>query len=195
VASRTGRPSIAFVTHYEVLGVAASASAAEIRRAFVDAARRAHPDFHTEADTATRAGAEERMRCVNQAWAVLGDADRRRDYDRVLAEGERAERLAERRNHRPGTPSPDFVPYVDDDTDYAALLDDLPAGNGARVPRAVQLAPVVLLALAGFALSAGLVASFGPLLALGVVLLVLSGLSFLFTTAFAVMRSLESDRD
>ncbi len=183
------------MTHYEVLGVPASASPADVRRAYLRVARVAHPDFHTDADAATRSGAEERMRQVNKAWVVLGDGERRRDYDRVLAEGEREERLSERRNRPAGAPSPEFVPYVDDDTDYAALLDDAGPGNGAGVPRVVQLAPPVLLGIAVFALSAGLVSSFGPLLAIGVVCLVLSALSFILTPALAVMRSLESDRD
>ena len=183
------------VTHYEVLGIAASASPADVRRAYLRAARRAHPDFHTDADLATRSSAEERMRRVNQAWAVLGDEDRRRAYDQTLAEGERDARLAERRSRPPGAPSPEFVPYADDDTDYAALLDDAGPGNGAKVPRVVQMAPVVLLGIALFSLSAGLVASFGPLLALGAVCLVLSGVAFVLTPALAVMRSLESDRD
>ena len=106
-------------------------------------------------------------------------------------------RRGPRRVARPaGTPSPDFVPYIDDDTDYAALLDEAGPGNGATVPRAVQLAPV------------------GAVRRVGVRLLgrpghrpdarstpwpssrlVLSGLSFLLTPALAVMRSLESDRD
>jgi len=183
------------VTHYEALGIALSASAAEIRRAYLRAARLAHPDFHTDADAATRSAAEERMRRVNQAWQVLGDPERRRAYDRTLSDDEREARQAERRSRTPGAPSPEFVPYSDDDTDYAALLDDAPAGNGARVPRAVQLAPAVLLVVALFALSAGLVASFAPLLALGVVCLILSAVAFILTPALAVMRSLESDRE
>jgi len=135
------------------------------------------------------------MRQINQAWMVLGDADRRRDYDRAQAANTQERRVAERRNRPAGAPSPEFVPYMDDDTDYAALLDEAGPGNGASVPRAVQLAPVVLLGMALFALSAGLVASFGPLLAIGAVCLVLSGLSFILTPAFAVMRSLDSDRE
>ena len=183
------------MTHYEVLGVPVSASPADVRRAYLRAARVAHPDFHTDADAGTRSSAEERMRRVNQAWAVLGDDARRRAYDQTLADGEHEARVAERRARPPGAPSPEFVPYIDDDTDYAALLDEAGPGNGARVPRAVQLAPAALLGIALFALSAGLVASFGPLLALGAVCLVLSGVSFILTPALAVMRSLESDRD
>ena len=87
------------------------------------------------------------------------------------------------------------MPYVDDDTDYAALLDDTPVGNGARLPRGAQLAPAGLLALAIFSLSAGLVTSIGPLLAFGVVCLVLSGASFALLPVLAIMRSLQSDRE
>jgi len=179
------------VTLYEDLGVDPDASTAVIRRAYLARARTVHPDFHADADAATRADAEREMRRLNAAWAVLGDEDQRRTYD----DGLRVEARPVVRERPTGGPSPDFVPYSDDDTDYAALLDDAPIGNGARVPRAVQLAPPVLLAVALFALSAGLVASFAPLLALGVVCLILSGVAFVLTPALAVMRSLESDRE
>jgi hypothetical protein len=179
------------VSLYEELGVSRSASSAEIRRAYLVRARLVHPDFHTEADARTRADAEQQMRRLNEAWAVLGDRDRRRDYDRGLAADERRTR----RERPAGAPNPEFVPYVDDDTDYSALLDEAGEGNGVRLPRAVQLAPAVLLVVAIFAFSAGLVADLGPLLGLGVICFVLSGLAFLLAPAFAVLRSLESDRD
>lgn len=179
------------MNHYEVLGVDRDASTAAIRRAYLAKARQAHPDFHVDADGATRATAERQMRQLNEAWAVLGDEARRRDYDGDL----RARQRQAVRDRPAGTPSPEFVPYADDDTDYAALLDEAGPGNGATVPRAVQLAPVALLAVAIFSLCAGLVASFAPLLAIGVICFVLSGLAFVLAPAFAVMRSLESDRD
>jgi hypothetical protein len=62
------------VTPYEVLGVQPNASESEIRRAYVALARRFHPDVHP--------GGEDRMRLVNQAWAVLGDRERRAAWDR-----------------------------------------------------------------------------------------------------------------
>ncbi len=64
-------------THYDVLGVAPHASHDEIRAAFRRAAREAHPDRHGE-------GSATRMAAVNEAWRVLGDADRRRAYDAQL---------------------------------------------------------------------------------------------------------------
>ncbi len=64
-----GRPGGGGLTHYEVLGVGRTASAAEVRRAYVALARRHHPD--------APGGDERRMQEVTAAWAVLGDARRR----------------------------------------------------------------------------------------------------------------------
>ncbi|HET6951867.1 MAG TPA: DnaJ domain-containing protein [Acidimicrobiales bacterium] len=67
----SGQPS-----HYEMLGVAATASAEEVRAAFRRAARDHHPDA---------GGDSRRMRDLNAAWHVLGDPARRAAYDRGLA--------------------------------------------------------------------------------------------------------------
>ena len=72
------------MTHYEVLGVPQTASAADVRRAFLALARRFHPDVHVLADAATQRRAAACMRAVNDAWAVLGDAGRRASYDAEL---------------------------------------------------------------------------------------------------------------
>jgi hypothetical protein len=66
-------------THYEVLGVGSRASQEEIRSAYRRAAREAHPDRHGDASAA-------RMAEINEAWRVLGDADRRRRYDELIAD-------------------------------------------------------------------------------------------------------------
>ncbi len=186
------------VTWYEVLGVPADATTREIRRSYVALARSSHPDFHASADPATRAANEASMRRLNEAWAVLGDPARRAAYDAALegpVYGTGA--TASAPSARPtGRPDPDFVPYDDsDDTDYAALLDDGPPGNGATLPRGAQLLPAVLFGIAIFCMSAGLFSSLGPLFGLGVIALILSGLSFLLIPMLAVMRSLQSDRD
>ena len=62
-------------SHYEVLDVPSSASRDQIHRAYVRLARQAHPDA---------GGSEAGMREINAAWTVLGDATRRRAYDRSL---------------------------------------------------------------------------------------------------------------
>src|SRR3954453_17014099 len=71
-------------THYEVLGVSRAASRAELRQAYLDRARLLHPDRHIDAAPRARAEAERGMQEVTEAWRVLGDAGRRRRYDREL---------------------------------------------------------------------------------------------------------------
>jgi hypothetical protein len=67
-----------------VLGVAADADSDTIKRAYLDAARRYHPDALADVPDADRAAADARMREVNAAWSVLRNPVRRRDYDRRL---------------------------------------------------------------------------------------------------------------
>jgi hypothetical protein len=176
--------SLPEVTHYEVLGVAESAGPDELRQAYLSKARRHHPD--RQSDAGGRAAAEERMRDINAAWAVLGDPDRRRRYDAERRNGAREAR-------RPNAPHPGFVPLDDEDIDYAELLDDTPL-VGTHVPRWLQVLPAGLLALGALAIVFGFIAMIGPLLAFGTFLLVLAVLSFLAAPAVAVMRSYQHDR-
>ena len=157
-------------------------------------ARHAHPDFHAEADAATRAAHEAEIRRLNEAWAVLGDAEAPPALRPSLAGWAGARAGAQplgraRARTRCSCPTTTTTPTT------PPCSTTRPSGNGARLPRAVQLAPAVLLVAAVFALSAGVVTSFGPLLGFGLVCLVLSGLSFVLTPALAVMRSLDSERD
>lgn len=64
--------------YYEVLGVSPNARAEEIRRAYRQLARRYHPDISGD----DQAGA---FRDAAEAYAVLGDAGRRREYDTACA--------------------------------------------------------------------------------------------------------------
>ncbi len=62
--------------HYAVLGVTPEADEAVIRAAWRALVRKYHPDHAGDA-----ADAAERTRAVNQAWAALGDPNRRIAYD------------------------------------------------------------------------------------------------------------------
>lgn len=71
-----------FKNYYDVLGVARDATADEIKKAFRKLARKYHPDVSKEPD------AEQRMKEVNEAYAVLSDPEKRAAYDQ-LAQGYR----------------------------------------------------------------------------------------------------------
>lgn len=61
--------------YYEVLGVDKNASDAEIKSAFRKLAKKYHPDVSKEPDAA------ERFKEAQEAYAVLSDSDKRRQYD------------------------------------------------------------------------------------------------------------------
>ena len=61
--------------YYAVLGVDKDASQVEIERSYKRMASKHHPD---------RGGSEERMKLLNEAYAVLKDTRLRGDYDAVL---------------------------------------------------------------------------------------------------------------
>ncbi|MEO0512170.1 MAG: DnaJ C-terminal domain-containing protein [Planctomycetota bacterium] len=63
-------------SYYEVLGVAPSADADEIRSAYRRLARELHPDVNPSKDAASR------FASVGQAYDVLSDPDKRARYDR-----------------------------------------------------------------------------------------------------------------
>jgi len=72
-------------THYDVLGVARSASEEAIRAAFHSAAKACHPDLN-----AGDAVAEQKLKQIVAAYDVLKSLERRAAYDELLTEGRRA---------------------------------------------------------------------------------------------------------
>lgn len=62
--------------YYEVLGVSKTADEAEIKKAFRSVAKKYHPDAHPGDKEC-----EEKFKEAQEAYAVLSDADKRRQYD------------------------------------------------------------------------------------------------------------------
>jgi curved DNA-binding protein CbpA len=63
---------------YAVLGVTADATAVQLRAAYLDAARAAHPDKRKDS------AASIDFTALQSAWDVLGDPERRAAYDKEL---------------------------------------------------------------------------------------------------------------
>ncbi|WP_022835770.1 DnaJ C-terminal domain-containing protein [Salisaeta longa] len=62
--------------YYDILGVSEDASAREIKKAYRTLARKHHPDRNPD-----NTNAEERFKEIQEAYAVLSDEEKRRQYD------------------------------------------------------------------------------------------------------------------
>ena len=104
--------------YYKVLGVSDTASEKEITRAYRKLAKQYHPDANP--------GAEERFKDVSAAYDVLGDAERRKEYDEVRRLGPLAGGFGG------GAPGGGF--RVDDISDLIGGLFNRGRGGGTRPP-------------------------------------------------------------
>ncbi len=176
--------------HYESLGVRSDASAEQIKRAYVDLARRHHPDFHTTDDPATRRDAERRMREVNAAWQVLGVETARQAYDRTRAGGSGAGGSGGSGPviHRPSSA---FTPYFDEDEDDDDSWRYEPdEGDPATAPpRSLLIAPPALFVIGIVLVVVSLTTGIDALTALGLGALGFSALCFVGAPVVAMFRS------
>jgi DnaJ-class molecular chaperone len=110
---------------YEVLGVAPTASSAEIQKAYRKLAKELHPDLNPGDKSA-----EEKFKEVAGAYDVLGDAEKRKRFDNGEIDATGAERpqprfyrdFATSDHGHPYTDSSGFADFVDADDALAELL-------------------------------------------------------------------------
>jgi curved DNA-binding protein len=76
--------SVQYKDYYATLGVPKGASQDEIRKAFRRLARQHHPDVSKD-----KKNAESKFKDINEAYEVLGDADKRKRYDELGADWDR----------------------------------------------------------------------------------------------------------
>ncbi len=69
-----------FINYYELLGIDPRAGPEKVRQAYLNKVKEWHPDKNP--DRAEEA--EEKTKILNQAYHILGDAERRKNYDRML---------------------------------------------------------------------------------------------------------------
>lgn len=175
------------MSHYDVLGVETTASSADIRQAYVRKARQHHPDYFVTARYEERLAAERRMQAINEAWDVLGDLAKRREYDQAQGFTTADD------NEATG-----FQPFDtgDDDVDPR----DLPDAPYRRDPvmespltRALTLAPVVSFAASIGLVAVGMVVDSVLVLALAVAAFLLGCLGFVVIPLLALSRASRDD--
>jgi len=180
------------VGHYDELGVAPTATPAEIRKSYLALARRYHPDGLGAAPKRDREQATTRMARINAAWSVLSHRERRAAYDAALG-GDQDD----------GTPTGATIRDVsdtwtayDDLDDYVdpRLLDDTPTG-APTLRRGITFLPAIFAAAGVGVLLVGFVIDLMPILVAGLVLLAAAGLSFLLIPLLALFNSSRADRD
>lgn len=180
--------------HYGVLGVSRDVTPAALRRAYLDLARRYHPD--------RPGGDADRMRAINEAWAVLGDPQRRAGYDLALREPPPTA--------PPPRPSPDdrwaadprYDPTDDltaeelrawrlgfDTADLRDLRDDRPIGSTIVLPRWAAMIPPGMFATSVVVFCLGVVMNAAPVVALAFALFLLSIMGFLAAPFVALLLS------
>lgn len=157
------------MTPYEVLGVRPTSTDAEIRRAYLALARRFHPDANP--------GGEDRMRAVNEAWAVLGDRRRREAWDRAHAGPDAGT------GFRPDDPAEDhFDPRAQPDVPYRRATPERVQRRGL-----LTVSPVGVFASAVVTGFAGVFFDNPALLGLGVVLFGLACLAMIVVLLVALV--------
>jgi len=102
--------ALEFKDYYKSLGVERTANAEEIRKAFRKLARQYHPDVAND-----KKSAEEKFKEINEAYEVLGDPEKRKQYDELGANWKRGAEFRappgwERRARRS---SGDAEPFMD----------------------------------------------------------------------------------
>jgi DnaJ-class molecular chaperone len=110
---------------YEVLGVASTASAAEIQAAYRKLAKKLHPDLNPGDKSA-----EEKFKEVAGAYDLLSDAEKRRRFDNEEIDATGAERpqhqfyrdFASSDQAHPYADASGFADFVDTDDVFAELL-------------------------------------------------------------------------
>ena len=98
--------------YYEVLGLQKGATDEEIKRAFRRLAKQYHPDVNKDP------GAEEKFKEIGEAYSVLSDPDKKRQYDQF---GHAA--------FQNGGGAGGFSGFNTEDFDFSSIFDDLFGGG------------------------------------------------------------------
>lgn len=111
---------------YSILGVSKDASDAELKKQYRKLSLQYHPDRQTGKTDAEKKEAEEKMAQVNLAWSILGDSQKRQQYDSGM--------IDENGNQKGFNPFGDGSPFGDVDFDFGDIFGSM-FGGGRRGSR------------------------------------------------------------
>ena len=111
---------MAYIDYYAVLGVAKTATAEEIKKAYRKLARQYHPDVNPNKEEATR-----KFKEINEANEVLSDPEKRKKYDQYGEHWEHAEQYeaAQRQQQQAGGGGYQYHQGAEGFDDYEAFSD------------------------------------------------------------------------
>ena len=126
-----------FKNYYDVLGVTRDASAENIKKAFRKLARLYHPDVAKDKITG-----EKKFKEINEAYEVLGDPEKRQQYDQLGADWKHARRQAPPSQGGFGGGSPGTAEVHFDGTGFSDFFEQY---FGGRSRPARRLQPILVL--------------------------------------------------
>jgi len=168
---------------YDTLQVAPDATQAELRKAYLNLARRNHPDRFGDAE---RPAAQVRMQEINEAWNTLGVAHKRREYDQLHQV--HSNTGDPWRGNREFRPFDDFDPVDRSDVD----LDPTITSGSTALPRWVTFMPPLLVVLGVLFFGFGMMVNAAAIIAFAAAAVLLGGACFALLPLIAMSRA---DRD
>ena len=191
------------MNHYEVLGISRGAKAAEVRRAYLVAAREHHPDYFVDRDPRERADAARRMQEINEAWSVLGDPSRRSSYDRDLGPDRSRSTKGDGTTGRAGAadvpPGKGWTPRASDTAwqrDFGAWRDEdvrLAEDPPSTTRRLVLLLPMLLVVAALVLGLSGAAMSSRPILAASFIAFAIAAILFVMLPVLEMAKGRDRD--
>lgn len=130
-------------TYYTVLNVKETASSSEIKTAYRDLIKQVHPDTIATLAPYLRRIAEDKVKEITEAYSVLSNPSKRRDYDSQLSEY--------RSQHAPPSPTPPSpTPPASSQATVVQRFGHNIGYNGARLMRWSREHPILALAISVF---------------------------------------------
>ena len=114
--------------YYRLLGVAPDATDSDVKKAFLKITKKFHPDRHRDAPKPLYVAIYDIFKRLNEAYRVLTDYEKRKIYNRQLAEGKTRFSTDIRMSMIPRTPV-ETIHSKDARQFYVKAVESLEAGN------------------------------------------------------------------